>query len=290
MIDKNIHNIMLFLLILALFIGATTEYSHGSPYVGVLLFIVAVVIIFMIKMDTVSYIKASKFRVIAGVLIIASDIIYNLIVSSKLGTLDTMTFLLGASLIASNLKDEQVRKMGVFGMYMSLSFVILFILFFGSSAMTNELIHNFDHYFVMLPSAYLCMMIGVPVEVVSTETLHISGMEDLTVTIGGPCSGLYSLFLLVSMVIAYAVTERIQETKKILGILGVAVAVAYIANLTRVSIIYVVAYLYGSEAMQTFHLHTGWIIFVIVATLLMWMLSRIRMQGHFDNETPKTSF
>ncbi|MFW5936310.1 MAG: archaeosortase/exosortase family protein, partial [Candidatus Hadarchaeota archaeon] len=63
--------------------------------------------------------------------------------------------------------------------------------------------------------------------------------------------------------------------KKLLSLLGLTIAIAYIANLTRVTTLYLVAFYYGSEAMMTVHEHLGWIIFLIVVTAILYIISRV---------------
>ena len=50
---------------------------------------------------------------------------------SQLGTLDIMTFLLGISLIAYDINNEEISRMGKFGTYMAVTFIALFLLFFS---------------------------------------------------------------------------------------------------------------------------------------------------------------
>ncbi len=88
-------NIILFLPIFALFLGATVEISEGSIFLGILLFIIAIILISRIKVGKSYVIKQSKLHMFVGALIVASDIAYNILTHSELGTLDTMTFLLG---------------------------------------------------------------------------------------------------------------------------------------------------------------------------------------------------
>lgn len=277
--ENNRRNLLLFLLILAIFIGATMEYGHGSPFIGVLLFVIALILISQIKFEKTQAIKSSKFLIALGVLIIILDIGYNLLMDSELGTLDTMTFLLGASLIASSVKNEQVRKIATFSIYMSLSFIILFVIFFTILHSHTNLINYTDHYLVAIPSTYVCNAIGLPIEMIKMRTVLIHGSQDMYIEIGGPCSGLYSMFLLISIIIGYAKTEKIQK-RKMIGLLIIAALVAYIANLFRVSTLYYVAYLYGFDMMMTMHTHLGWMIFAVVAMVLMWALDRVRYKSN----------
>ncbi|MFP3946707.1 MAG: archaeosortase C [Archaeoglobaceae archaeon] len=269
-------NILIFLAVFALFLGATVEISEGSMAIGIILFAIALLLITRIRVTTSLSIKADKYKLVAGVGIILADIVYNLTTADQqLGTLDMMTFLLGVSLVAQGIPREDTRRMGVFGMYVSGIFIALFLVFFSLFNELNiDFTHIFDHYFVLLPSFYIIKSLGLPVQIISTETIRIQGLEDMTVVIGGPCSGLYSMFLLVAMVIAYSRIESIGQ-KKLLSLLGLTIAIAYIANLTRVTTLYLVAFYYGSEAMMTVHEHLGWIIFLIVVTAILYIISRV---------------
>ncbi|RZN43513.1 MAG: archaeosortase C [Methanophagales archaeon ANME-1-THS] len=268
-------NIILFLIIFALFLGGTVEISEGSIPLGILLIILAMLLIARIKVRESYMVKPARLPLFIGVLILAVDIAYNLLTSSKLGTLDIMTFVLGCSLIAQNIKNEEVRRMGTFGAYMSATFIVLFLIFFSLfDHLGINFTHRFDHYVVFIPSVFLIKAIGIPIHVISTETVRIQGVEEMSVIIGGPCSGLYSMFLLIGIMVAYKKTEQI-ERGAFYSLLLISVVVAYLANLMRVTTLYLVAFHYGEDAMYLVHVHLGWIIFVIVVTVLFYVLDKL---------------
>ncbi|MEA2000143.1 MAG: archaeosortase C, partial [Euryarchaeota archaeon] len=157
----NIHDRMIVFLVLALFLGATMEYGHGSKLLGILLFVIAILAISRMTF-TAARRSVSMWYAVAGILILLADIAYNVYNQSELGTLDTMTFLLGISLIASAIKREDIRGMGEFGVYVSITFIALFTLFYSTFPW---FIHEFDHYAVLMPSMYLIKLIGISVEV-----------------------------------------------------------------------------------------------------------------------------
>jgi len=280
----NIHDRMIVFLVLALFLGATMEYGHGSKLLGILLFGIALLAISRMTLK-VTHHKTHTWYALIGILIILADITYNVYNQSELGTLDTMTFLLGISLIASATKSENLRSTGEFGVYVAITFIALFTLFYGTF---EEFIHLFDHYAVLMPSMYLIQLTGISMEVIGTETvcLHAPG-GDITLTIGGPCSGLYSMFLLISVIVGYTATENIRDARRITALLGATIVVAWIANLLRVSTLYLAAYWYGQDVMMVVHTHLGWIIFVIVAWGLLLGLSKIEKMEKADKKKEK---
>ena len=101
-------NLIVFLLIFGLFLGATIEISEGSIPVGILLFTLVIFLISRIKVGKSYVISRSKIHMFAGILIVIADIAYNVVMQSKLGTLDIMTFLLGVSLIAYDINNEEI--------------------------------------------------------------------------------------------------------------------------------------------------------------------------------------
>lgn len=267
--DKNV---VLMLLTLALFIGATIELSEGSTSIGVVLLLAAVIMISRIHLTGKQNIQRSKLYLFVGALIVFADLLYNFRTGSELGTLDSMTFFFGISLIAMGTDKPQFSHIGEFGAYIAGIFTIFYVIFYSIfGALNIDFLHLFDHYLVLLPTVSIIKLIGIPVEVVAIETIKLSGVEDLTIIIGGPCSGLYSMFLLIGIVIGYSRMEK-MKLNKTLYLLGFAIAVAYIANLVRVTILYLTAYQYGMDAMMTVHTHIGWIIFAIVAGGIMYIM------------------
>ncbi len=275
--DEKYYNIILILLALSLFLGATVQYSEGSNLAGILLFIIGIGVLSKIKMRGAKRITLGHAKLYGalGLLLILLDLGYNFQGQGRGGinTLDTMVLLLGVSLIAWSSPKEELRKLGAFGSYLSATFIVLFLTFYV--ALNNQL-YKFDHYFVMLPSAYVVRVFGIPLEIVGTETLRLGG-SDLVVKIGGPCSGLYSMFLLIGIVVGYSATEGINDKKRIAWIAVVAAVIAYFGNLVRVSVLYIVGNYYGSDAMMTVHVHLGWILFAGTSLLILFTLERTRV-------------
>jgi archaeosortase C (PEF-CTERM variant) len=265
-------NIVLILLILALFTGATIEVCEGSIYTGIGLFIAAAFLFTRFKLTNSINSKSSKLYLLVGFIIVITDIIYNFNRGSSFGTLDTMTFFLGVSLMAFGIGNQQFQRMGEFGAYISVVFIVLFLFFYSILGTLNiNFMHVFDHYFILLPTVGILGLIGIPLKVVATETVCLQGVEEMTIIIGGPCSGLYSMFLLMGLIFGYSRVEKI-EFKKTLLILGFSMLVAYLSNLFRVIILYLTAYTYGKETMMLVHTHLGWIIFAIIAAFIMYFV------------------
>lgn len=268
-------NMVLILLVLALFTGTAIEISEGSLTIGVILFVALIFLLARINFKDLSDIrsvkKSKKYFVIATFIVFA-DVYYNFKTEGNFGSLDTMTLFLGVSLIGSQLQNPQIERVSMFGTYISSVFIVLFLIFYTLFGLFNiDFIHKFDHYLILLPTVGVIHLMGVPMEVIATETVRISGIEEMTIAIGGPCSGLYSMFLLIGIVYGYSRIEK-MEIKRVLIMLGFCVAIAYISNLIRVIVLYLTAYYYGRESMMLMHAHIGWIIFAAVAAGIMYFI------------------
>lgn len=272
--DEN-KNLVLILLVLAMFTGMAVEVSEGSTTVGILLFLASVLLLTRINfkhLGSSGLLKKSKTYFFMGIFIVSADLYYNFKNGGELGTLDIMTLFFGVSLIGTQVQNSQITRVSQFGMYISSVFVVLYLIFYTMFAFFNiDFLHKFDHYMILLPTVKIIGMTGVPLEIIATETVRISGVEEMTMVIGGPCSGLYSMFLLIGIVFGYSRIEK-MDANKTLMMLGFCVAVAYISNLFRVIVLYLTAYYYGQETMMLVHTHIGWIIFAAVAAGIMYFI------------------
>lgn len=271
MICKD-RDLVIILMILALFIGATIELSEGSTFAGIVLFAIAAILITQIKLPATNSFESSARYLILGIFIIIADIAYNLKKGSTLGTLDTMTFFFGLSLMAYGTNRPQLKHIGIFGSYISGIFLPLYFVFYILfEKYSIEFIHLFDHYLILLPTVTIVNLFGIPLEIIATETVRLSGVEPMTIVIGGPCSGLYSMFLLIGIVVGYSRIEK-MDLNKTLYLTIFVILIAYISNLVRVIVLYTTAYLYGIDTMLMVHTHIGWIIFAVVAGGIMYLM------------------
>ena len=276
MLDSQKNNILIVLLIMAFFTGATIQFSEGSVPIGIIMFLAALGLTTKIKLQGSYITKSSKFYVVLGILIVLADIVYNLKVLNKLGTLDSMVFFMGLSFIAYG--TGQYRRMGEFGVYMSGTFIALFLFVYSIlPSLHNNFIHDFDHYFVLIPSLFIVNTItNMDIHIVAIETVHFSGFNDSTVVIGGPCSGIYSMLLLLGIIVGYVKMENLTDKKRIYLLIFTAIIIAYFSNLIRISILYIVGYYYGIEKMMFVHIYLGWLIFIIISFGIMMALNRIK--------------
>ncbi|MCW3138759.1 MAG: hypothetical protein N2V76_10245 [Methanophagales archaeon] len=150
-----------------------------------------------------------------------------------------MTFLLGISLIAYDINNEEISRMGKFGnlhgsdIHRTPSSILQHLILY-------DYLHLFDQYFVLLPSVAIIKAVRIPIHVVARETVKFHCVEDMSFVIGGPCSG-FELILLVPPNRDYDGVHEYRICRA--EIIIIAIAVAYIANLMRVVTRYIVGLL-----------------------------------------------
>lgn len=273
--SRHSKNIILILISLALFFGATLEYAHGYDLIGIALIILAAILVSRLRFNTICHYPLSKHFVMLGIFILISDFMYNYSTNSEIGTLDTMMIIFAVSMIVAYNEKWKMQSIGIFGMWLSSVFMVLFLIFYTLFGVLDiPFLHYFDHYVIMIPSAHLAQTMGVPVKIVATETVLIDGPSALTVKVGGPCSGLYSMFLLFSIGIAYGITDNTISKTRLFSIIIFMLVVTYIANLFRTAVIIAVGFKWGLETMLFVHYHLGWIIFAVTSFLLFMFLNK----------------
>jgi archaeosortase C (PEF-CTERM variant) len=273
-------NLLFILLVVAMFTGVVVEINEGSIPFGVFLFLCILFLLTRIDFKNVGDLglsKTSNIHLILGILIVIADLSYNLKRGGGFGTLDMMTIFFGLSLAGMQLNNINIVRVSKFGTYLSSVFIVLYLVFYTIFGFLNiDFLHKFDHNFILLPTVWVLGLAGIPLEVITTETVRINGAEEMILVIGGPCSGLYSMFLLIGLVIGYSKIES-MDNKRTLKMLGFCIAIAYVSNIFRVIVLYLTAYFYGQKIMMTVHTHIGWVIFAAVAALIVYLTNRQNM-------------
>jgi archaeosortase C (PEF-CTERM variant) len=268
--EHDYKNIVLILILIAVFTGAVIEFSEGSQIMGFILLLFFTAIVTRISFREKTNLMNSKMNLIIGFFIIVVDLYYNYKKSFSIRTLDIMVLFLGASLVSTQFHSLRLNRISRFGIYISAAFVFFYLIFYTLFGILNiDFMHKFDHYFILLPTVGILNLIGIPIKVVAMETVRINGIEDMNLIIGAPCSGLYSMFLLIGIVFGYSKIEKFNARKTFM-MLGFCIIVAYVSNLFRVIILYFTAFWYGAENMMIVHTHLGWIIFAGVAAIIMY--------------------
>ncbi|HJZ23898.1 MAG TPA: archaeosortase C, partial [Candidatus Babeliales bacterium] len=211
--DKKTFNFGVLLLVVAtFFLAATIEFAHGSKVLGIIFTFILIITLSKIKIgskikaDINTGDKRNKLYAVAGVLIIISVLVYNYTIKDSIGTMDMMAFLLGSSIFACSIKDFKVRKFGIFGAYMSFTFIVLYAILYS---MFDNYLYKYNYYFVLIPSVNIAKAMGISLVIDSSDVVRIFGIEkNLGLDVGSTCNGINSMFLLVSVVIGFSFSEN----------------------------------------------------------------------------------
>jgi len=150
---------------------------------------------------------------------------------------------------------------------------------------------------IAFPLAFLLFMIPLPfinqlsptlesfTATVSTAVVHLLGipatnfgsqiqLPNSSFVVGAACSGLNSMVALATLVVVFIYILEGSRLGKII-LLIMAIPLALVANLFRVSSILVIAHLFGAEAgMRYFHDYSSLVLFLL-AFLLLVLVSRL---------------
>lgn len=221
--------------------------------------------------------KAGKLSVytfpIVGALIIDAVFIYNFMTGQGLNfeSWDTITIMLGASLIAYNFIPEQfsvTRDFMVF--FLGILFIILiFPQLIYSIFVGPEASGRYTQVLLADPVVAMLNISGIEASSSVDGTTHtatityelVNGGTDM-VGITEACSGIYTTSIFISAFITYILVEYQRIDLKVAGILIIGVITSYIANILRMTIITVVGHYYGTEALLSAHQNAGWLIFL----------------------------
>ena len=226
--------------------------------------------------------RLTRFFPVFGALVVAFDILFNryLTTSPELLSTDFVVLGLGAVLIAFPFfPDTLLRERNfllLFFAALTLVFgVPLLALRFGQDPYAS--VDEYTAAFLTPQLSFLLNALGTPNSYVS----NILWYPDLTtgrtaaVYIATSCSGLYSMGIFMAAFAALVLTEYPRLTSRVAGLLGLGIALAYLANLLRMVIIVEVGEHYGSPALLWTHANLGDLIFLLWVAPFLWLTYRV---------------
>ncbi len=240
-----------FLWMKARFLEADTYYSHG--------FLVPLVFLFLIWMKRED-LKNSKIAPMNIGLILLVPALFLHLVAYRWG----INFISGFSLIIALFG----LSLYLFGAEITrrLTFPFCFLVFMAPLPQVMIITISFKmKIFAAQVATSLIKLIGIP----SLRVGSIVHLPNTSLTIGDPCSGLRSLISLTALGALYAYLAKISRIRRIVLFL-VSIPLALVANIIRIVLLLIVAFVYGSEvATGKFHDISGFLLFIIALTGLI---------------------
>lgn len=323
---KTANKLKLVVGLVVLFAGLdlTILLSHTSRFVGIVLIIVGVGLLFWAleerKIPREKKVKIKKkeegniaTRIIdfltlngrlkpllpvVGIGIIVLIGYYNLFYSDKsyLGSNDYVTLILAGVLIIYNFIPSKYSTERDFAFLFSiLLFILLVIPTTILSLTSGEVDTNspLTYYLLSLPTVGLVSLFGISAITpgINPQTgipafnyIEIFGPDGnpIPVSISLSCSGLYSVAIFVSAFIAFVAIEYRRVDRRVFGLLGLGIFLAWCANILRMAIILAVGRYHGRDTMLWVHNNIGEIIFMIWV-IIFWLIM-FKYLGVWDRE------
>ncbi len=321
------------LILLLAGLDLTITLSYLSKWVGVLLILLGLAVLVMIvkrkpeealekpeeaeeepkdkKNIATSFINLLTFQgrakwlfPIIGAGLILLVFIFNLYFyeTLKLGVNDTITILLGATLIFYNSVPDKLK---IERDFVLLFFIFLFLVLVVPitlySIRYGEIEDNsnspFIYWLLARPTSDLLGLIGIPssAHLISTPGEVVNGVEIRntgvylvykhlgtslegsysSVGIGISCTGLYSVSIFIAGFIAFIFIEYQRFDVKVVSLLTLGIFTCWFANILRMTIIVVVGSYYGKDALQWTHANLGIFIFMLWIAIFWGVMFKV---------------
>ena len=271
----------------------TLSWQYTSRWLGLALLISSVSVMYYIyrKDQKVIVVKKEVDLKVAslGLLLILVDVSYNFIFKSEFRSFDYGMILAGILIVLININWLSFLKIekqeALFSSYFVFITMVMYGFFFvgvqfllgETSKGSNPLWDWFSNNVVMTSMPFL-NLIGT-----TTSDGAIISFNGFTVGIGYACSGIESISVFASGVIAYFISMNNMDIKKVLKYILIGGAAIYIMNILRVIILILTGYYYGVDTMMFVHEHLGWILFVLSMSIFWFLVfnddNGVKMKG-----------
>jgi len=212
---------------------------------------------------------------ITGAALIVLVFFYNLYsgFNTYLGSNDYVVLLLAASILTYNYIPDKYSVERDFGLvFLSLLMLVVVIptTYYefkygttGGSWDDRNPNSPFIHYLLGIPLVNILNLLGITSKLNGVTISFLSASHRrLTISIALGCTGLYSVSIFLSAFISYIVVEYRKFDRKAAVLMTLGIITAYVANLIRMTIIILVGYRYGMDALLWTHKNIGELIFM----------------------------
>ena len=150
-----------------------------------------------------------------------------------------------------------------------IAFPLAFLLFMIPIPFINRLSPALES-FTATASTGAVGLLGIPAVNLGSQI----ELQNSSFVVGAACSGLNSMVALATLVVVFIYILEGSNRAKLL-LLGLAIPIAIVANIFRVSALLVIAHFFGAEAgMKYFHDYSSPVLFLLAFTLLI-LVSRL---------------
>lgn len=257
----------------------TRVLDHEAPLpVGFAILIAGLALLFLVapRGGRARGVSPARARLVLalGALAAGGIVGYNLIRGSTLGGPEVAILAYGFALMAAS------RRLDLFGRYVAYSFPLVLaplslyamnaaiLSGFGATPLALYIQHG-----LVTPMAAALSLFGMDVAVIGDTVRLGTERGALFLTVGVVCAGLYAgaLFLGVFALFAWE-----SETRgwRLAAYLALGLVGLHVANVLRLILLAIIGQRYGGQALQAFHRHAGWVLFLAWAILFWWLVLR----------------
>lgn len=259
-------------------------WGHTSKLIGLgLIFLslsTAYIIHKKVQKIKVLALDINRKNILLGLFLIIVDLTYNIISSDALRSFDYGMLLSGLVIIILNSNIHNFLKLDKEMVNFISYFLFVLLIAIGFLGTGITFINNYIHG-ESLPNPIYTLMTNLTLKsssfvlnLIKTTNLteNVIDFDGFRVGISYPCSGIESLTVFVSSIIAYFIAKKEKDLKRITIITLIGIIFLYILNIIRIVIIILVGYSFGDKALHFTHNNLGWIIFVIGMALFWYLI------------------
>lgn len=265
--------------ILLVGIQISIRWTYNSKITGAILILISLLILYLIYIkNRKSEFYASKINIKhigLGLLLILGDISYNLYADNAFRDLDYGILSSGAIIILLNIGIFSFLKLGDRAIYFSTYFIFISASLYGFLFKGIQLIFNtsknpFLDYITNVSLAISAFLLDFikPTSIIG----NVLNFDEFRIGIANACSGVESITIYLSAVIAYFISIKEKNIKKFFKYSIIGITALFFMNVLRIMILMIVGYSYGTEKMLFVHYNLGWIFFAIGIAVFWYMV------------------
>ena len=217
-------------------------------------------------------------NVLFGLFLIILDVTYNIVARDIFGSLDYTMLIAGLFIILLNMGLYRPLKLDEKAVNFFTYFIFICLSLYGIILEGLPFILNTSELFLVNFIAKSSLEISTFFLNFLKPCRNIGNVIDFSgyrVIIGVPCSGVESITVFLSAAIAYFISIREKEKRKIFLYSLIGLVFIFLMNILRIMIIVLVGYYYGDEVMFFVHANLGWMMFAL-AMIVFWYLVIIK--------------
>jgi archaeosortase C (PEF-CTERM variant) len=201
-----------------------------------------------------------------GIILILIDISYNIIASDTFRYFDYGVIIAGLMIILLNLNIFSFLKLSSSHTSFITYFLFITMILYGSIfSGLPFLLGNDDNILFELFTSNVVNISGNLLNFFKPTAINgqIINFDGFSVGIGNACSGIESISVFMSSVIAYMLAIKNKNFKLFIKYLLFGGILLYTLNIIRILMLVLIGYYYGVDNMLFAHYNIGWIFFVI---------------------------